>query len=120
MTADIEERIRNAAAERIAARARLSETLATIQNRLDPRALAEQALDQVREQSHRLAEDAANYVRERKPMIVAGAAAAIIWFFRHDLGKLAKWAMEKASSTTPTPASETNTSPPNDSAENLS
>jgi ElaB/YqjD/DUF883 family membrane-anchored ribosome-binding protein len=120
MTADIDERIRQAAAERIAARARLSETLTTIQHRLDPRVLAEQALDRVREQSHRLADDAADYVRERKPTIIAVAVAAVLWLFRRDLGTFARWAMDKATPTTANAEAEPTPSPLHASEENPS
>lgn len=88
MNPDIESRIMLAAANRVAARARLTDTLASLQNRLDPRTLAAQAMDQVRERSHAFADEAGEYVRQRKPTFIAIAVAAALIYFRRDLVEL--------------------------------
>ncbi|WP_221792034.1 DUF3618 domain-containing protein [Aquisediminimonas sediminicola] len=93
MTSDIDARIQLAAAERLAARARLSETLATVQHRLDPSVLADNAFAKMRSQSSALAEHAADYVRERKPTFIAIAVAGVMWFFRKDIARIVTWAM---------------------------
>ncbi len=106
MTSDIDARIRLAAAERLAARARLTETLAMVQHRLDPAVLADSAFERVRLQSNKLADQAADYVRARKPTFIAIAVAGVMWFFRKDLSRIVTWAMAAAQSNATDTSSE--------------
>ncbi len=89
------------------ARARLSETLALVQHRLDPAVLADNAFERVRLKSNILADQAADYVRARKPTFIAIAVAGVMWFFRKDLARIFTWAMAAAQDNAET-ASELN------------
>lgn len=65
-----------------ASRARLTETLVELQNRLKPKALIEDALEEIREKTDELAEQAIDTVRRRPFTAAAVALAVLAWLFR--------------------------------------
>jgi ElaB/YqjD/DUF883 family membrane-anchored ribosome-binding protein len=65
-----------------ASRARLTGTLIELQNRLKPKALIEDALEDIREKADELAEQAIETVRRRPFASAAVVLAVLAWLFR--------------------------------------
>jgi len=67
----------------MAARARLADTMSEVQDRLHPRALLNEAWQEVRERGQEFAEEAVNIART-KPMAVSAIVAAAIALFARE------------------------------------
>ena len=93
-----------AEAQAAAARDRFGATLSTLQARLAPKALAQEAASGLLEKGQAVAQDGAELVR-RNPLTVAGAVAALGLFFARK--PIAKLLTRGDNATSPTPDSLT-------------
>lgn len=75
-------RLLRARRESAAARARLTGTLVELQNRLKPKALIEEALEDLREKADEIAADAIETVKQRPFTTAAIVLAVLAWVFR--------------------------------------
>jgi ElaB/YqjD/DUF883 family membrane-anchored ribosome-binding protein len=75
--------IERAKAEALRARARLAKTMSEIQDRLHPRTLINDALQEVRDRGHELADQAVDLARAR-PVATSAIAAAIVALFARE------------------------------------
>ena len=89
----------SALARSAAARARLALTLGELQARLSPKALARDAVQELKETGQELARDGVAAAK-RHPLTIGGAAAGIIVFLlRRPLGKLIRSAGDATAAT---------------------
>lgn len=77
--------VEQAKRDAVRARARLDSTLVALQQRLNPKHLATEAWDGVKEKSSDLAEGAMGAVKERPVMVGAALTAAALFFARKPL-----------------------------------
>lgn len=75
-------RLAGARRESSAARARLTGTLIELQNRLKPKALIEEALEDLREKADEIAAEAIETVKKRPFTTAAIVLAVLAWVFR--------------------------------------
>jgi ElaB/YqjD/DUF883 family membrane-anchored ribosome-binding protein len=97
-----------------AARARLESTLGTLQQRLKPKTLVNDAWEGVRDKSSDIADDAMQAVKERPGMASAAVAAFVVFLARNPLRKAATHLFGKTRSdlvTTKITVDETNYEP---------
>lgn len=91
--------VESAREQALAARARLTGTLAEIQQRLSPGSLAEDAIEHIRSGGIRLASRAVSVAKAR-PLVTVGLVAAVIgWLFRHSIIGLIDDIISKATAT---------------------
>jgi thioesterase domain-containing protein len=77
-----EMRLFRARRDSAAARARLTGTLIELQNRLKPKALIEEALEDLREKADEIANEAIETVKQRPFTTAAIVLAVLAWVFR--------------------------------------
>lgn len=88
-------RLARARLESAEARARLTGTLIEVQNRLKPKALIEEALEDLREKADEIAADAIETVKKRPFTAAILVVAVLAWIFRAPILSAIGGAVEK-------------------------